>query len=173
MKFQVRVQVSDSISFKSDVYKIQGNEFLLYNDDTGFGWYSILSMFANRPMITLVRGEEDDAAYHTHKCPQDCPLFKTDDCYFINMSDALELLKEQEPRVLTLEEMKALGVDDVVWFEELDDSGKSYIQPMIVCPDGELYGVHLGVSIYYMDLHRRRFWSARPTDEQMEATPWQ
>lgn len=38
MKFQVRVQVSDSISFKSDVYKIQGNEFLLYNDDTGFGW---------------------------------------------------------------------------------------------------------------------------------------
>lgn len=62
MKFRVRVQLTDVISFESDVYKINGNEFLLYNNVTGFGWYSIGAMNGDRPMITLVRGEDDDEA---------------------------------------------------------------------------------------------------------------
>ena len=60
--FRVRVQLTDVVSFESDVYKVQGNEFLLYNNVTGFGWYSFLSMIGGEPMITLVRGEEDDEA---------------------------------------------------------------------------------------------------------------
>lgn len=60
---RVRVQLTDTISFESDVYKINGNEFLLYNDDTGFGWYSIMAMNGDRPMITLVRSEEDEHGF--------------------------------------------------------------------------------------------------------------
>lgn len=59
MKFRVRVQLTDNASFESDVYAINGNEFLLYSNITGFGWYSIGSMNGDRPMITLVRGEEE------------------------------------------------------------------------------------------------------------------
>jgi hypothetical protein len=54
------VQLTDDISFESDVYKINGNEFLLYNNETGFGWYSFGAMNGDRPMITLVREEDDD-----------------------------------------------------------------------------------------------------------------
>lgn len=60
MGFKVRVQLPDR-SFRSDVYAINGNEFLLYNDVDGFGWYSIINrtMDGNAPAITLVREEDD------------------------------------------------------------------------------------------------------------------
>lgn len=58
---RVRVQLSDNITFDSDVYMINGNEFLLYNNVTGFGWYSFLSMNGERPAITLVRDGENEA----------------------------------------------------------------------------------------------------------------
>ena len=30
------------------------------------------------------------------ECSKDCPMYKVDDCYFINMRDALELLNERQ-----------------------------------------------------------------------------
>ena len=59
MKFKVRVQVSDNCAFESDVYAVNGNEFLLYNKMTGFGWYSFGSVNGDKPMITLVRENEE------------------------------------------------------------------------------------------------------------------
>ena len=84
---------------------------------------------------------------------------------------AVKLLKAQEPRVLTLDE--ALEAD-LCWLEKKGDDrvwpckvggGEKWAaiwrfdqEPMAVLRDeyGELF----------------RCWSARPTDEQREATPW-
>lgn len=74
-------------------------------------------------------------------------------------NDALELLKEQEPRVLTLEEARTY---EVVWPE---DKGEGELHPLIVqnnMNDSKhyKYGIHW------------RVWSAKPTDEQRKAVKW-
>ena len=57
-----KVQVQGDEPFVSDVYAINGNDFLLYCPRTGFGWYHFDTMIGGEPMITLVRGENDDEA---------------------------------------------------------------------------------------------------------------
>lgn len=120
------------------------------------------------------------AAYRTHKCPQDCPLFKTDDCYFINMIDALELLKEREPRVLTWEEL--IDVTDPVWYEERDG-----ISSWALCTDVTRGNSYEDMSYEFFENYDNscireyadkcnvywRCWTARPTDEQRKAAKWE
>ncbi len=107
-------------------------------------------------------------------CPKECP-YRKDVCYGTSglMADALALLKEQEARVLTLEEV--LGGDEC-WVEYinggcgycdcyLDDDAKSIVinrtlrKDFNVSPNG--YG-----KVW-------RCWSARPTDEQRKAVKWE
>ena len=90
--------------------------------------------------------------------------------------DALALLQAQEPRVMTLEEVKASKGNDI--YLELSS-----------CPDDTPYitaatldGVgKYGVSFYhtvcnFCNYGRRaygwRCWTSRPTDAQREAIPW-
>lgn len=86
------------------------------------------------------------------------------DCVSVPMlRGALALLKAQEPRVLTLDEFMAhwkLPPQErpPIWEEWKIDKGKG---------SWKLYGRATGG---YGTLWRS--WSARPTDEQREAVPW-
>ena len=89
-------------------------------------------------------------------------------------NDIIVLLKTQEPRVLTLEEVKAsVGCD--VWLELFGVWHKNVLTATTIDACGEhslcthyeplsyeIYGVKYGW----------RMWTARPTEAQMEAVKW-
>ena len=105
--------------------------------------------------------------------------------YAYIMRRAHEMLKRQEPRVMTLEEIKALP--DYVFLEDRDISHAFSIKtisrpalPQLVfenisgeeCvgfrgPDGD---TSLVTSRYGVEW---RCWTSRPTDAQREAVPWE
>ena len=106
------------------------------------------------------------------------------------IEDALDTiedaLKAQEPRVLTLEEVDALGDNAIVWLECLyttDGKNTTILKPAIYqaensCPEGD--GYYCVVSswgnsgFYHKDNYMSdwRCWTSEPTDEQREAIPW-
>lgn len=98
-------------------------------------------------------------------------------CNAINTycSDALSLLKEQEPRVLDWNEIGT--VDGAVWLEDRDENE---VVPGLVMQmhsavnldikkDGKLHTASASRSDYG---DRWRAWSARPTEEQRKAVKW-
>jgi hypothetical protein len=111
---------------------------------------------------------------------KDCP-YETD-CNYIGFTDlakdALELLKEQEPRVMTLEDVKQAEVGTVVWLEwrieskinsgiffrlinkGIDDSLEFHVLDGFVAARLACYGTEW------------RCWTSRPTDEQRKAVKW-
>lgn len=88
--------------------------------------------------------------------------------------DILALLKAQEPRVMTLEEV----CKGLVW---LDTYRTSEVEPVYILEmnkRGEIYYLVFGTGarpmLYDEDYNKEyRFWTSRPTDEQREATPWE
>lgn len=85
---------------------------------------------------------------------------------------AIEALKAQEPRVMSPDEIEAMKMGEVAWCEEYYD-GPGFLYPMVSCGRGDLGNLYIGINaIGFYDPHRR-FWSARPTDEQRKATPWE
>jgi hypothetical protein len=103
------------------------------------------------------------------------------------MRDALALLKAQEPRVMTLEEVKQ---ERICWIEDADDGMTVRLFPATMFGIGE----YANGSKSYMFLAQKpwaidandyewwyliedygeiwRCWSAKPTDAQREAAPW-
>ena len=116
------------------------------------------------------------------KCPDECP-YRKDICYGTVglMADALSLLKAQEPRVMTLEELED-ALDTVVWLdipntENLAD-GYSLITAyshkngfiFLESPFGDNPSQD---RFEYKDYGITwRCWTSRPTDEQREAVKW-
>lgn len=116
---------------------------------------------------------------------EECPYADADGtCANMNglHRDALALLKAQEPRVMTLEEVVTRR-GEPVWFES--KSGRTYNGYVLVYDVQEglgITGVRVGITqpghttiwpskdIYGV---KWRCWTSRPTDEQREATPWQ
>lgn len=92
-------------------------------------------------------------------------------------SDALTLLKEQEPRVMTIDETIA-SHDNPVWLEENTLQG-SYGAWGVVKGVHEKYNaVNIGgVRFGYWPRAKYniswRCWNARPSPEQMRETPWE
>jgi len=91
------------------------------------------------------------------------------------VGDALALLKEQEARVMTLEEVKAFGWD-YCYLEEERLTGKEY---RAVCGDYALTCITwpciASMRIQHGDDSygkKWRCWSAKPTDEQRQAVKW-
>lgn len=91
--------------------------------------------------------------------------------------DAIALLKAQEPRVMTLEDVLAT---EVVYVEYI---GKAEIIPVLVNRRAHdrivLVRAHLmgspSLVIYPLICEYGKYWrcwTSRPTDEQREATPW-
>lgn len=104
-------------------------------------------------------------------CPYMNPMEGTCDNLDELLGDALTLLKAQEPRIMSLEEipyatfgwievseqlipcvLEDVFVDDTVGFASIED-GHDY---MCASDYGKTW----------------RVWTSRPTDEQREATPW-
>jgi len=114
-------------------------------------------------------------------------MWKKADYYAGVCKDALALLKEQEPRVMTLEELDALGDDDAVWLECLytvDGTNKTTMKPAIYQPDNsspDEDGYYCVVSswgksgFYHEDNYMGdwRCWTSRPTEAQREEIPWE
>ena len=91
------------------------------------------------------------------------------------ISEAIALLKEQEPRVMTLDEVKAFDWD-YCYLEEERLPGKEYRS---VCGDYALTCITwpciASMRIQHGDDSygkKWRCWSARPTDEQRQAVKW-
>lgn len=94
-----------------------------------------------------------------------------------NMSDALELLKEQEPRVLTLEELEKHCAEKTPFM--FSENAPVYIEYCIERPWNVRWGTAetirswLGSVEIYNDYGKDwRCWNTRPTDEQRKAVKW-
>lgn len=109
-----------------------------------------------------------DAMYGTVACEK-----------FRSWTDAIEqalaLLKAQEPRVMTLEEVKMLD-SDYYYLESMRSPGKelreivgAYGLTCVTWPSITWARQTMGDSGYRKTW---RCWTSRPTDEQREATPW-
>jgi len=113
-------------------------------------------------------------------CISDCTYFKefpmTDGrCITALQADALSLLKEQEARVMTLDEVKAFDWD-YCYLEEVRLSGKEY---RAVCGDYALtcitwpYVTSMRIQRGDESYGKKwRCWTAKPTDEQRKAVKW-
>lgn len=94
------------------------------------------------------------------------------------MRDALELLRRQEPRVLTLEEIRS-GTVEVAWIEDAD---KAEVIPGIwfrLSNEGEDEAVDIHIRDGFVGARLEvygkmwRAWTSRPTPDQMRDTPWE
>lgn len=90
------------------------------------------------------------------------------------LSDALAMLKAQEPRVMTLSE--ALAADYVYLEIKLHASLPCECCILAVDPDGGILPLHKGFCAY-LDGEEYgetwRCWTSRPTEEQRRAEPWE
>ena len=107
------------------------------------------------------------------KCPYDADCFH-DSFDRVAIADMVILLKERQPRLLTLEEVKQA---EVVWNEWTSVDG--FVECMMfdrVDADGDYrFTEKLGSQIYFEPSEYNeswRCWSARPTAEQMQETGW-
>lgn len=126
-----------------------------------------------------------------------CERARFDSATVKMIEDAMDIIEDalqaQEPRVLTLEEMKSLSIanDDAlfdkdmtfVWLEAAADGYINITRPTYSfnpewgIEDDSFYvyyiGTDVGDRLESCDYGKTwRCWTARPTDEQREATPW-
>lgn len=93
------------------------------------------------------------------------------DCLAPVLRDALALLKAQEPRVMTEQEMRDAEPGAVIYCEQRDEV-RTYLTPLIKYDEGVFENRFLGAEPEATQLPNVRFWTSRPTDERREATPW-
>ena len=90
---------------------------------------------------------------------------------------AIALLKAQEPRVMTLEEVKR-SAGETVWVERWGDSKTIVAQfaPYDTIDDSFYFftiGNSVSYKVYTEDYYKDwRCWTSRPTDEQRRAAKW-
>ena len=119
----------------------------------------------------------------THESCDDCPY---DDrnaqpiCLCRLMTDALELLKERQPRVMTLDEIREAGDDNALFIEYMLPT-EIKLRPAIFQPENSdaeymcVVSAWLTSGFYSCKTYGKnwRCWTARPTDEQREAVKWE
>lgn len=127
----------------------------------------------------VIKGLECCQANLLPRC-EECPYANIDEgtCFTMNRlhADALALLKAQEPRVMTLEEVKMLD-SDYYYLESMRSPGKelreivgAYGLTCVTWPSITWARQTMGDSGYGKTW---RCWTSRPTDEQREATAWE
>ena len=112
-----------------------------------------------------------------------CPYRKLpddEDCASTLMRDALELLKEKQPRIYERSELQPFeNTESVVWFEE--KVSKEILPALIMTISEPYFARFLTVKngneetfSWTMDYYGKKWrcWTARPTDEQRKAVPW-
>lgn len=106
------------------------------------------------------------------KCPYNELGDSWHDCVPHLAADALELLKAQEPKLLTIEEITG---DGECWFEGIN--GARGYADCYMCTGSKEVEVHrISMKPEYVswdDFKKKwRCWSSRPTDEQRKAVKW-
>lgn len=103
-----------------------------------------------------------------------CPYYSEKDCVTVLLYDALEVVKEKEPRVIDISEIYTAKKLDV-WIEH---TSENIVQPLILI-ETEMTDKYQ--TVYFSPMLVRsiktygktwRCWTARPTDEQREAVKW-
>ena len=98
-------------------------------------------------------------------------------CSSFLAADALALLREQEPRVITLEKIQS-GTVEVAWLECSDKEEVRAGLWFKRINESEDEGIIIHVLDGFEGLRTAvygktwRCWTARPTDEQRKAVPW-
>lgn len=139
----------------------------------------------------LIKGLECCLANAHNKCSYkstDEGIDKVTPCTTYLMQDALALLKAQEPRVMTLEEVK---IKRICWIEDADDGMTVRLFPATMfgtCEhaNGAKSCIFLARKPWAIDVNDYewwylsenysetwRCWTSRPTDEQREAIMWE
>lgn len=112
-------------------------------------------------------------------CSLECPyLVGKSPCPNAMLRDALALLKEQEPRVMTLEELQAIetpwnrNTPPYLFVEERSGTGSRWTRWMSwgIIHDGVRSQGTMGVQNYGS---KWRVWTLQPTEEQMRETKWE
>ena len=110
-------------------------------------------------------------------CPE-CPYYRAG-CSPQLIRDTLALLKEQEPRVLTTEELTQIKPWSVYWGEGLNVRNMwtmaftaEAIQNLDEGYLKDSYGRAYELDLYNKDVMGWRIWTARPTEEQRKAVAW-
>lgn len=118
--------------------------------------------------------EHCDLCSDMPNCPG-CAYLREPDCMEHLKRDIIALLKEQEPRVMTLEEVNALDWD-YCYLEQERLPGKEYrgmlgkyIITCVTWPSVTAAKISQGKDNYGRTW---RCWTSRPTDEVRRATPW-
>ena len=119
---------------------------------------------------------------------QNCPYYGEHGngfgCETIMQRDALVLLKAQEPRVMTLEEVfeRSKHMDeDAVWIEFEDEDGDMVVRPAILSNSKLIFEAEYSI-VAALKWEKRYFplgtysktwrcWTSRPTGEQRKAVP--
>ena len=114
----------------------------------------------------------------TDFCSEECPYYQCDglSCHAPLMRDALALLKEQEARVMTLEELQAIetpwnrNTPPYLWLEDRFGQNSHWmcwrdIHSVVSSSEGTVWKQNYG--------SMRRVWTLQPTPEQMRETLWE
>lgn len=124
----------------------------------------------------------DGAAVHLGHCQEDCPYFgeseRADKCVEKLHSDALSLLKMQEPRVIDADEI-VLSADPSkwLWVERKGDYCAEAFKTGKTISGLIAFGSETPGAFLYCERPDEygktwRCWTSHPTDVQREATPW-
>ena len=116
------------------------------------------------------------ACSHTKCAYTDCPYYGVG-CMAQIAKDARELLKAQEPRVITLEEVEALPYGYVLIETDKKDSLR-WVDALLFCKN-----TNFSFDFITLEGHARllgtdynmewRCWTARPTEEQRKMVKWE
>ena len=129
--------------------------------------------------IVLKKGSAIYSSWERYKTPSKKIVAKANEYAFDKRlkTDALALLKAQEPRVMTLEEVQSC--ENAMWIELLGGklSGKGFYAFVL---DRMKNGIlEISTRAAYLRYNSKdynakwRCWTSRPTDEQMEAVKWE
>ena len=131
-------------------------------------------------MVELLAFEHACMLRNSHgdcdRCCENCNLVQDDGELHEMYTDVIALLKAQEPRVMTLEEVNALDWD-YCYLEQERLPGKEYrgmlgkyIMTCVTWPSITAAKISQGMDNYGKTW---RCWTARPTDAQREAVKWE
>lgn len=94
------------------------------------------------------------------------------------IGETINMLKAQEPRVMTLDEVKNLPAGTDVWIQHAGNFADDVIRAATVSEvTNASISFLFGGSLYYMNYGEKPYgwicWTARPTNEQREKVKWE
>ena len=125
--------------------------------------------------VEILAALDNQAPYQEDKVPD-----HGDYCLVTLHKDAIELLKAQEPRVMTLDEVADLEEHQFVWIEISNSDEPVYCLEIVrfrgvLCVNLEItLNAFRDVVIVYTKNYNKeyRFWTDRPSDKQRKAVKW-